>query len=172
MADFSFDYVNCDASKDTKRGLKLHTEDSHYNFDHFCSTCGNGFKTTKLLNILVESPCPKIRKGRAAVAAAVKAGASGSETSIQHRRGLYQRLIQSNKKLVTGNVATETLIKKLVRNSKHAELWPENPAGKDEKSGKAKNGDKGKDSDNNENSSDDEESPNDNLEVKFAPAGE
>ncbi|KAM7505730.1 hypothetical protein LguiB_004634 [Lonicera macranthoides] len=150
MADFSFDYVNCDASKDTKRGLKLHTEDSHYNFDHFCSTCGNGFKTTKLLNILVESPCPKMRKGRDAVDTAVKAGASGSgknkdkKTSIQHRRGLYQRLIQSNQKLVTGNVATETLIKKLVRNGKHAELWPENPQEKTKSLARPRTATKGK----------------------------
>ncbi|KAM7485095.1 hypothetical protein LguiA_001104 [Lonicera macranthoides] len=86
--------------------------------------------------------------------------------------GVYTTEIDSKqqKVTVTGNVATETLIKKLVRNGKHAELWPENRTGKDKKSSKAKNGDKGKDSDSSENSSDEEESPNENLEVKFAPS--
>ncbi|XP_050240052.1 heavy metal-associated isoprenylated plant protein 35-like [Quercus robur] len=49
---------------------------------------------------------------------------------------------QQNKVTVTGNVAVETLIKKLVKTGKHAEIWPENLAGKGKKSGKAKNKDK------------------------------
>ena len=49
---------------------------------------------------------------------------------------------QQNKVTVTGNVAVETLIKKLVKTGKHAEIWPENLVGKGKKSGKAKNKDK------------------------------
>lgn len=88
--------------------------------------------------------------------------------------GVYTTEIDSKqqKVTVTGNVATDTLIKKLVRNGKPAELWPEISAGKDKKSGKAKNVDKGKDSDSSENSSGEEENPPEKLEVKFAPAGE
>ncbi|KAF3973821.1 hypothetical protein CMV_002788 [Castanea mollissima] len=49
---------------------------------------------------------------------------------------------QQNKVTVTANVAVETLIKKLVKTGKHAEIWPEKLAGKEKKSGKAKNKDK------------------------------
>ncbi|KAK4586728.1 hypothetical protein RGQ29_023768 [Quercus rubra] len=49
---------------------------------------------------------------------------------------------QQNKVTVKGNVAVETLIKKLVKTGKHAEMWPEKLAGKEKKSGKAKNKDK------------------------------
>ena len=49
---------------------------------------------------------------------------------------------QQNKVTVKGNVTVETLIKKLVKTGKHAEMWPEKLAGKEKKSGKAKNKDK------------------------------
>lgn len=43
---------------------------------------------------------------------------------------------QQHKVIVTGNVEADTLIKKLLRSGKHAELWPEK---KEKKSGKSKN---------------------------------
>ncbi|KAK9992287.1 hypothetical protein SO802_027272 [Lithocarpus litseifolius] len=49
---------------------------------------------------------------------------------------------EQNKVTVIGNVAVETLIKKLVKTGKHAEIWPEKLVGKEKKSGKAKNKDK------------------------------
>lgn len=57
--------------------------------------------------------------------------------------GVYTTVIdsQQHKVTVTGNVDAETLIKKLLRSGKHAELWPEK---KDKPSGKSKNNDKQK----------------------------
>ncbi|KAG6668112.1 heavy metal-associated isoprenylated plant protein 35-like isoform X1 [Carya illinoinensis] len=52
---------------------------------------------------------------------------------------------QQHKVTVTGNVTVETLIKKLVKTGKRAEIWPENTVGKEKKSGRAKNRDKGSD---------------------------
>ncbi|XP_041008696.1 heavy metal-associated isoprenylated plant protein 35-like [Juglans microcarpa x Juglans regia] len=46
---------------------------------------------------------------------------------------------QQYKVTVTGNVTVETLIKKLVKTGKRAEIWPENTVGKEKKSGRAKN---------------------------------
>lgn len=46
----------------------------------------------------------------------------------------------------------ETLIKKLVKTGKHAEIWPGKAAGKEKKPGKAENGEKGNDPEENENS--------------------
>ncbi|KAB1214001.1 Heavy metal-associated isoprenylated plant protein 26 [Morella rubra] len=52
---------------------------------------------------------------------------------------------QQHKVTVTGNVTVETLIKKLVKTGKHAEIWPENLSGKEKKSGRAKTKDKDSD---------------------------
>ncbi|XP_055962150.1 heavy metal-associated isoprenylated plant protein 36-like isoform X2 [Mercurialis annua] len=46
---------------------------------------------------------------------------------------------QLHKATVTGNVDAVTLLKKLARSGKHAELWPEKPETGDNKSGKSKN---------------------------------
>lgn len=54
---------------------------------------------------------------------------------------------QQHKVTVTGNVTVETLIRKLLKTGKHAEIWPENIAGKEKKSGRAKNKDKDSDPD-------------------------
>ena len=56
--------------------------------------------------------------------------------------GVYMTTVdsQQHKVTVTGNVEADTLIKKLLRSGKHAELWPEK-----KKSGKQKNNDKPKD---------------------------
>ncbi|GMP87732.1 hypothetical protein CsSME_00039981 [Camellia sinensis var. sinensis] len=57
---------------------------------------------------------------------------------LQNIDGVYTTVIdsQQQKVTVTGNVAAETLIKKLLKNGKPVELWPEN---KPKKSGKSKN---------------------------------
>ncbi len=62
---------------------------------------------------------------------------------------------QQHKVVVTGNVEADTLIKRLLRSGKHAELWPEIKKGK--KSGKSKNNDKQKDPKNSEEDGDDGE---------------
>jgi hypothetical protein len=56
--------------------------------------------------------------------------------------GVYTTTVdsQQHKVTVTGNVEADTLIKKLLRSGKHAELWPEK-----KKSGKQKNNEKPKD---------------------------
>ncbi|KAF5465486.1 hypothetical protein F2P56_015493 [Juglans regia] len=46
---------------------------------------------------------------------------------------------QQYKVTVTGNVRVETLIKKLVKTGKRAEIWSENKVGKEKKSGRATN---------------------------------
>ncbi|OAY61789.1 heavy metal-associated isoprenylated plant protein 35 [Manihot esculenta] len=58
---------------------------------------------------------------------------------LQGVDGVYMTQIdsQQHKVTVTGNVVAETLIKKLAKSGKHAELWPEKPE-KDNKSGKSK----------------------------------
>ncbi|KAK1390476.1 Chloroplast-targeted copper chaperone [Heracleum sosnowskyi] len=84
---------------------------------------------------------------------------------LQNIDGVYTITIdsQQQKVTVTGNIAAETLIKKLVRTGKHAEMWPENPALKEKKPEKPKN-----EGEKEENSSDeDEENPNERpQEVK------
>ncbi|KAJ7972936.1 Heavy metal-associated domain containing protein [Quillaja saponaria] len=59
---------------------------------------------------------------------------------LQGIEGVYTTEIdsQQHKVTVTGNVDAETLIKKLSRSGKLAELWPEKPEKKDKKSGKSK----------------------------------
>lgn len=59
-----------------------------------------------------------------------------------------------HKVTVTGNVDVETLIKKLTKTGKPAEMWPEKPSGKEKKSGKSKNKGKENDPKNEENCSD------------------
>ncbi|OAY49545.1 heavy metal-associated isoprenylated plant protein 36 [Manihot esculenta] len=58
---------------------------------------------------------------------------------LQGIDGVYMTQIdsQQHKVTVTGNVDAETLIKKLARSGKHAELWPEKSEKKDKKSGKS-----------------------------------
>lgn len=82
---------------------------------------------------------------------------------------------QQQKVTVTGNVDGQTLIKKLVKTGKHAELWPEKPAArKDKKAGKQSKGEKESDSKSNDNSEEEEEenqggesNTNNNLQVKL-----
>ncbi|KAJ8898821.1 hypothetical protein K2173_007246 [Erythroxylum novogranatense] len=64
---------------------------------------------------------------------------------LQGIEGVYKTEIDSRHKVtVTGNVDAETLIKKLVRSGKHAELWLEKPE-KEKKSGRSNNSGKQKD---------------------------
>ncbi|PIN00326.1 Copper chaperone [Handroanthus impetiginosus] len=71
--------------------------------------------------------------------------------------GVYEINIDSkqHKVTVTGNIDAQTLIKKLVRAGKHAELWPEKAAG-----GKEKKHGKGNESKSGENSEEEEEEKN------------
>lgn len=68
---------------------------------------------------------------------------------------------------VTGNVDAQTLIKKLVKTGKHAELWPEKPA-----AAKEKKAGKGNEKENGENSEEEEEEQTadngGNLHVKIS----
>lgn len=50
--------------------------------------------------------------------------------------------MKQQKVVVTGNVDSETLIKKLVKTGKHAELWPEKADSKEKKQSKGKNKEK------------------------------
>ncbi|KAF5941470.1 hypothetical protein HYC85_019112 [Camellia sinensis] len=61
---------------------------------------------------------------------------------LQSIDGVYTTTIdsQQQKVTVTGNVKAETLIKKLIKTGKHAEIWPEKVAGKEKNSGKSENG--------------------------------
>lgn len=92
---------------------------------------------------------------------------------LQGIEGVYTTNIdsQQQKVTVTGNVDAQTLIKKLVRTGKHAELWPEKPAGKAKKAGKGN--EKESDSKSGENSEDEEEEEQpaentSNLHVKIS----
>ncbi|CAK9138381.1 unnamed protein product [Ilex paraguariensis] len=59
---------------------------------------------------------------------------------LQQVEGVYNADIDTKqqKVTVTGNVDASTLIKKLIKSGKHAELWPEKIDEKEKKSGKAK----------------------------------
>ncbi|KAK6937407.1 Heavy metal-associated domain, HMA, partial [Dillenia turbinata] len=63
---------------------------------------------------------------------------------LQSIEGVYTTTVdsQQHKVTVTGNVDADTLIKKLAKNGKHAELWPEKLEKKDKKSGKTKTNEK------------------------------
>ncbi|XP_027165838.1 heavy metal-associated isoprenylated plant protein 35-like [Coffea eugenioides] len=91
---------------------------------------------------------------------------------LQSIEGVYAVAIDSQHKVtVTGNIDAQTLIRKLLKTGKHAELWPEKPAGKDKKSGKSSSNEKGGDSKNGENSEEEEEeSPAGNMEANVNPA--
>lgn len=79
--------------------------------------------------------------------------------------GVYTATIDQQQKVtVTGNIDAETLIKKLIKSGKHAEMWPEKPTGKDKKSDKAKTNQGEKNPNGNENSSDDDEEEEDSKE--------
>lgn len=79
--------------------------------------------------------------------------------------GVYTTTIDQQQKVtVTGNIDAETLIKKLIKSGKHAEMWPEKPTGKDKKSDKSKNSQGEKNPNGNENSSDDDEEEEDSKE--------
>ncbi|CBI39526.3 unnamed protein product, partial [Vitis vinifera] len=69
---------------------------------------------------------------------------------LQNIDGVYTTEIDTRqqKVCVTGNVDVETLLKKLVKNGKHAELWPEKADHQKEK--KSKNKEKQKDQESNE----------------------
>ncbi|XP_043708313.1 heavy metal-associated isoprenylated plant protein 35-like [Telopea speciosissima] len=58
--------------------------------------------------------------------------------------GVYTTTIDSpqQKVTVTGNVDAETLVRKLLKTGKHAELWPEKAEKKNKKQGKGKNNEK------------------------------
>ncbi|KAK6940958.1 Heavy metal-associated domain, HMA [Dillenia turbinata] len=63
---------------------------------------------------------------------------------LQSIEGVYTTTVDSqlHKVTVTGNVDADTLIKRLTKHGKHAELWPEKPEKKDKKSGKTKHNEK------------------------------
>ncbi|KAF9673350.1 hypothetical protein SADUNF_Sadunf10G0014800 [Salix dunnii] len=60
---------------------------------------------------------------------------------LQGIDGVYTTSIDSQQQrvTVTGNIEAGTLIKKLMKKGKHAEIWPEKAATKEKESGKAKN---------------------------------
>ncbi|XP_058179794.1 heavy metal-associated isoprenylated plant protein 36-like [Rhododendron vialii] len=86
---------------------------------------------------------------------------------LQNIEGVYTTVIdsQQQKVTVTGNVNADTLIKKLVKTGKHAELWPENFEKKKKKSGKKKNNQKQENPESNGKVSDDDDEQKD-LEVE------
>ncbi|XP_043718918.1 heavy metal-associated isoprenylated plant protein 35-like [Telopea speciosissima] len=71
---------------------------------------------------------------------------------LQSVDGVYTTTIdsQQHKVTVTGNVDAETLIKKLAKTGKYAELWPDKAEKEGKKSEKGKNTEKQKDSKSNE----------------------
>ncbi|KAL2229766.1 heavy metal-associated isoprenylated plant protein 35-like [Sesamum indicum] len=98
---------------------------------------------------------------------------------LQSIEGVYTTNIdsQQQKVTVTGNIDAQTLIKKLVKTGKHAELWPEKPpsAGKEKKPGKGNCNEKENDSKSSENSEEEEEenpsdqgNNNNNPQVKIS----
>ncbi|CAA2975377.1 Hypothetical predicted protein [Olea europaea subsp. europaea] len=74
---------------------------------------------------------------------------------------------KQQKVTVTGNIDAQTLIKKLVRNGKHAELWPEKRAGKGKKSKKSHKEYEPKSSENSDEE-DEETQVGNNPEVKIS----
>lgn len=89
---------------------------------------------------------------------------------LQSIDGVYETAVdsQQHKVTVTGNVEAETLIKKLTKTGKHAELWPEKPDKKEKKPANPKNTDKQQDAKNNETSTaeDDQKKPTENADSK------
>ncbi|KAF8401496.1 hypothetical protein HHK36_012436 [Tetracentron sinense] len=88
---------------------------------------------------------------------------------LQSIDGVYTTDIDSlqHKVTVTGNVDADTLIKKLMKTGKHAELWPEKPEKKEKKPGKTKNNEKQNDPQKSENNSaDDRKKSPEKIEVE------
>ncbi|XP_010269490.1 PREDICTED: heavy metal-associated isoprenylated plant protein 3-like [Nelumbo nucifera] len=90
---------------------------------------------------------------------------------LQSIEGVYTVTIdlQKHKVVVNGNIDAETLIKKLQKTGKHAELWPEKAEKKDKKSGKSKKNEQQNDSKSNENGSPDGQkkpTPTEDVEAK------
>ncbi|KAA8548924.1 hypothetical protein F0562_000608 [Nyssa sinensis] len=77
---------------------------------------------------------------------------------LQSIEGVYTTTIDSQlqKVTVTGNIAAETLIKKLVRTGKHAEMWPEKISSKEKKGKNVKKNDKPQKAKSSESSSEEE----------------
>ncbi|XP_050220671.1 heavy metal-associated isoprenylated plant protein 35 [Mercurialis annua] len=73
--------------------------------------------------------------------------------------GVYATEIDLRQQKVTviGNVEAETLLKKLVKAGKHAELWPEKADNKEKKKGKSKNKEKDKDKQSDQESGEEQE---------------
>lgn len=71
--------------------------------------------------------------------------------------------LRQHKVIVTGDIDAETLIRKLEKNGKHAELWPEKAEHKEKKQGKAKNKEKKQ---NNQESSEEGGNPAEKETVK------
>lgn len=87
--------------------------------------------------------------------------------------GVYKADIDTKlqKVTVTGNVEAQTLLKKLLKSNKHAELWPEPPEQKDKKSRKSKKKEKKNDPDSSNDDDDPEaEKPPVKVEVDQEPA--
>ncbi|WCJ43111.1 Heavy metal transport/detoxification superfamily protein [Euphorbia peplus] len=77
---------------------------------------------------------------------------------LKNIEGVYKVEIDLRQQKVTviGNVDSETLISKLLKAGKHAEVWPEKADNKEKKKGKSKNKDKDKDKENKEDQSEQE----------------
>ncbi|KAF2314982.1 hypothetical protein GH714_037431 [Hevea brasiliensis] len=91
---------------------------------------------------------------------------------LQGVDGVYMTEIdsQQHKVTVSGNVDAETLIKKLARSGKHAELWPEKPEKKNKKSGKSKSdGKQDPDQDSQEVGAGDDGDDDDQSNIKEKP---
>ncbi|KAK2990603.1 hypothetical protein RJ640_019883 [Escallonia rubra] len=78
---------------------------------------------------------------------------------LQGIDGVYKIDIdsQQQKVTVTGNIGAETLIKKLLKTGKHAELWPESSDKKEKNSGKSKKNKKQADTEGGEKANDNEQ---------------
>lgn len=93
---------------------------------------------------------------------------------LQSTEGVYTVAIepQQHKVTVTGNIDPQILIRKLTKTGKHAELWPEKPAGKEKKNEKQKNEEeKENNANSNDNIEEDEEDPPENMDTKLNSSG-
>ncbi|WOL15741.1 hypothetical protein Cni_G24522 [Canna indica] len=96
---------------------------------------------------------------------------------LQHIEGVYKVSFdsQQHKVVVTGNVAPETLIKKLNKTGKHAELWPEPPKPLDNAAGGGGGGGKkkkGKNKNKNRNDGGRANEPPENAESNQTASGD
>ncbi|KAL5566008.1 hypothetical protein UlMin_029172 [Ulmus minor] len=96
---------------------------------------------------------------------------------LQNIDGVYTTNIdlRQQRVTVTGNVEAETLIKKLTKTGKHAELWPEKPESGKKKKGKGKGKGKNKDKQSDPESSDESnhggEKEKENVKVEVQESG-